>query len=338
MVELLPQVWFVLIGVLFVGYSLLDGFDLGIGCLLPYLAKTDEERRQLFNTVGPVWDGNEVWLLAGGGALFAAFPPVYATVFSGFYLALMLVLLALILRAVALEFHHGDPRRKGVWSYAFELGSAVPSVLFGVALGNVIAGLPLNLHGDFIGDFFTLLRPYPLAVGGLGLCAILLQGATFAALKTDGVVRERAQGIATWMSIPLLALLAVTGVMGHRLTPAVFTRWAAWLSCLGVVSGAMLALLASRRGQDAPAFAGSCLAFAGLWGIAGAVLYPDLVRSLGPGPALTVFNSAAGPKTLLAMTIVALVGVPLVLGYTVYAYRVFRGRTPVPAAPKPEEP
>lgn len=336
--EFLPQVWFVLIGVLFVGYSLLDGFDLGIGSLLPYLAKTDEERRQLFHTVGPVWDGNEVWLLAGGGALFAAFPPVYATVFSGFYLALMLVLLALILRAVSLEFYQGDPRRKGIWSYAFELGSAVPAVLLGVALGNVIAGIPLDHRGDFGGDFFTLLRPYPLAIGGLGLCAILLQGATFAALKTDGAVRERAQGIATWMPLPLLILLAVTGVMGHRQSPAVFTRWAAWLSCLGVVLGAVGAMVASRRGRDAPAFAGSCLAFAGLWGIAGAVLYPDLVRSLGPGPALTVFNSAAGEKTLLAMTVIALAGMPLVLGYTVYAYRTFRGRTTVPAAPGPEEP
>ncbi|HNX96608.1 MAG TPA: cytochrome d ubiquinol oxidase subunit II, partial [Candidatus Aminicenantes bacterium] len=186
--------------------------------------------------------------------------------------------------------------------------------------------------------FFTLLRPYPLAIGGLGLCAILLQGATFAALKTEGTVRERAQGIAAWMPIPLLVLLAVTGFMGYRLTPAVFVRWTAWLSCLGVVLGAVLAMAASRRGQDVPAFAGSCVAFAGLWGIAGAVLYPDLLRSLGPGPALTVFNSAAGEKTLLTMTVIALIGVPLVLGYTVYAYRTFRGRTSVPAVPPPEEP
>ncbi len=333
---ILPQVWFVLIGVLFLGYSLLDGFDLGIGSLLPYLAKTDPERRQLFQTVGPFWDGNEVWLLTGGGALFAAFPPAYATVFSGFYLALMLVLLALILRAVSLEFYHWDPEHKLVWSYAFEFGSAVPSVLLGVALGNVIAGIPLNHQGDFVGTFFTLLRPYPLAIGGLGLSAILLQGATFAALKTDGAVRQRARKIASWMPLPLLVLLAVSGWLGYQWMPASFTREASWAACLLVVLGAAITRVASRREKDLPAFAGSCLAFVGLWGLAGSVLFPDLVRSLGPGPTLTLFNSAAGPLTLRVLTLIALIGVPLVIGYTVYAYRVFRGRNPLPP-PSPEE-
>ena len=192
----LQVVWFFLIGVLLAGYSILDGFDLGIGALFPFLAKDREERDALAGAVGPVWDGNEVWLLTGGGALFAAFPPAYATVFSGFYLALMLVLFSLIFRAVSLEFraHASGPGR--FWDQAFFIGSALPSVLYGVALGNVIQGVPLDGAGDFSGDLFTLLRPFPLVLGVFGLVAILLHGSAYAALKTEGELQARARRFA----------------------------------------------------------------------------------------------------------------------------------------------
>ena len=191
--DLLKNVWFLLIGVLLAGYSVLDGFDLGIGALFPFLAKSEDEKRTLIRTIGPVWDGNEVWLLTGGGALFAAFPLAYATVFSGFYLALMVVLFALILRAVSLEFRAHDPARKGLWEAAFVGGSALPALLFGVALGNVVVGIPLDARTEFTGNFFTLLRPVPLIFGVLGLCAFLLHGSAYAALKTEGALQARAR-------------------------------------------------------------------------------------------------------------------------------------------------
>jgi cytochrome d ubiquinol oxidase subunit II len=186
----LQNTWYLLLGVLLIGYSILDGFDLGVGCLVPLVAKNDADKRMLFNAIGPFWDGNEVWLLTGGGALFAAFPHVYATVFSGFYLALMLVLFSLIFRAVALEFWSYDEKRKKLWEWAFVVGSFLPSLLYGVALGNVVVGIPLNEQMEFTGNFFTLLRPFPLAVGLLGFAAILLQGCTYTILKTSGPLKE----------------------------------------------------------------------------------------------------------------------------------------------------
>ena len=176
--DILRNIWYVLIGVLLAGYSILDGFDLGIGTLVPFLGKNEKEKKTLYNAIGPFWDGNEVWLLTGGGALFAAFPHAYATVFSGFYLALMLVLWALILRAVSLEFAaHDDAKRRGFWELLFNIGSFLPALLFGVALGNVVVGVPLDTQMEYTGNFFTLLRPLPLIFGALGLFAFLLPGA-----------------------------------------------------------------------------------------------------------------------------------------------------------------
>ncbi|HUU51724.1 MAG TPA: cytochrome d ubiquinol oxidase subunit II, partial [Candidatus Heimdallarchaeota archaeon] len=167
--DILRNIWFILIGVLFVGYSILDGFDLGIGALFPFLGKKEEEKEALIKSIGPFWDGNEVWILTGGGALFAAFPHAYATVFSGFYLALMAILFSLIFRAVSLEFRAHDTKRKRFWEGAFVVGSFLPSLLFGVALGNVVVGVPLDNTMNYTGNFFKLLRPFPLAVGLLGL-------------------------------------------------------------------------------------------------------------------------------------------------------------------------
>ena len=191
-IETFQVLWFVLIFLLLVGYSLLDGFDLGIGVLLPVLGRSREDKDTLIASIGPVWDGNEVWLITGGGALFAAFPQAYATAFSGFYLAMMLVLFALIFRAVSMEFRAHDPARAGVWEKALVCGSLVAALLFGVALGNIIYGVPLDERMEYAGDFFTLLRPVPLLFGVTGLLAVLLQGAAWAILKTEGPLRDRA--------------------------------------------------------------------------------------------------------------------------------------------------
>ena len=185
------ELWFVLILILFIGYSLLDGFDLGIGALLPFIGRKKEEKDILINSIGPVWDGNEVWLITGGGALFAAFPRAYATAFSGFYPAMMLVLCALIFRAVSIEFRAHDEARAGIWEKAFFAGSALAALLLGVALGNVVYGVPLDDGMEFTGNFFTLLRPVPLLFGITGFAAVCLQGASYALMKTEGELRER---------------------------------------------------------------------------------------------------------------------------------------------------
>ena len=192
----LQTTWFLLVGVLLAGYTILDGFDLGVGTLHLFLAKDDRERRTSLNSIGPVWDGNEVWLLTGGGALFAAFPPVYATVFSGFYLALMLLLVALIVRAVSLEFRskEASPRWRQGWDVAFAVSSALPALLFGVALGNVLRGVPLDADGEYAGTFFTLLNPFALVVGLGGLAMFVMQGACWLNLKTEGAMKARAGG------------------------------------------------------------------------------------------------------------------------------------------------
>lgn len=325
--DLLRHIWFILIGVLLVGYSILDGFDLGIGTLLPFLAKKEQDKNTLIRAVGPFWDGNEVWLLTGGGALFAAFPHAYATVFSGFYLALMLVLFSLIFRAVSLEFRAHDPDRKRFWEGAFVMGSFLPSLLFGVALGNVMVGVPLNQNMDFTGTFFTLLRPLPLVFGLLGLAAILMQGAAFAVLKVEGELRTRALTIARRLLPRYAALFLLALAVSAIYLPHGFRRPSAWLFTVLFAAALLFLQRSLRDGRDGPAFMMSSLAFASLWGIAGSVHFPNLVRA-GNGEALslTIHNASSSQLTLTVMLIIALIGMPLVIGYTIYAYRVFKGR------------
>jgi cytochrome d ubiquinol oxidase subunit II len=324
--SLLQNAWFLLIGLLFAGYSVLDGFDLGIGGLFPFLAKGDDEKATLVRTIGPVWDGNEVWLLTGGGALFAAFPAAYATVFSGFYLALMLALFALILRAVSLEFRAHDLRRKGFWEAAFVGGSLVPSLLFGVALGNVIVGVPLDVRGDYAGNFFALLRPLPLVFGVLGLAAILLQGSAYAALKTEGALRERARRTAAILAVAAAAAFVLSFVAVVVYLPGSLKRVPAWIFAGLVYVSLGLVGRAAKRGSDRTAFIFSSAAFLGLWGVAGSIHYPNLVRAADPALSLTIANASSSPLTLKVMLVIALVGMPLVVGYTIFAYRVFKGK------------
>lgn len=321
------NIWYILIGVLLAGYSILDGFDLGIGSLLPFLAKNERDKKSLYNAIGPFWDGNEVWLLTGGGALFAAFPHAYATVFSGFYLALMLVLFALIFRAVALEFGSHDEKRRKLWEWAFVLGSFLPALLFGVALGNVIVGIPLNEKMEFTGNFFTLLRPLPLIIGLLGLVAILMQGATYAALKTKGTLNANAKKAISMLWIIFIGLFALSFVAAVLFIPDITGNVLAYVAALVVLVGWFMTKQATNKGKEGQAFLMSSLAFLGLWAIVGAIHYPKLVTaSNDPKLSLTIYNASSTQLTLIVMFIIAIVGMPLVIGYTAYAYKIFKGK------------
>ncbi len=321
--EILQTVWFGLIVLLLLGYSVLDGFDLGVGVLGPFLAVTKEEKSQLYSSVGPFWDGNEVWLLAGGGALFAAFPAVYATVFSGFYLALMLVLFALIFRAVSLEFWHYHEEKRELWSRMFFLGSLVPALLFGVAMGNVLMGIPLDANGDFAGNFFTLLRPFPLALGVYGLTAFALHGAAYAALKNGGSVGERAVRLIRPLSVSAIALLSLTLVLGYRSMPHAVGRYPAWASMMATAGLLAWVSIMTRKGRRGWAFLASALAMATLWLTAAIIQFPVLLRCSDGQSHLTIHNTSSSALTLKVMLIIALIGMPLVIAYTIYVYRVF---------------
>ncbi len=325
--NLLQNIWFILIGVLFIGYSILDGFDLGIGSLFPFLVKKAGEKEILYKTIGPFWDGNEVWLLTAGGALFAAFPHTYATVFSGFYLALMLVLFSLIFRAVSLEFRAHDLKRQKFWDGAFFISSFLPSLLYGVALGNVILGVPLRADMDYAGNFFTLLRPFPLLIGLLGLVAILLQGATYAAMKTEGDIQTRARNIAKKLWIKYAILLVISLGISIAIIPEAAQKWLSWVFTAVVVVCLLLMKSALYKHKDGRAFLFSSLAFGGLWGIAGTVHFPNLVKaSNDPTMSLTIHNSSSSELTLKVMLIIAVIGMPIVIGYTIYLFKVFKGK------------
>jgi cytochrome d ubiquinol oxidase subunit II len=329
----LRLIWYVLIGVLLIGYAILDGFDLGVGVLYRLIAKTDRERRILLNAIGPVWDGNEVWIITGGGALFAAFPQVYATVFSGFYLALMLVLYGLIFRAVSFEFRSKveDGRWRNAWDWAFAVGSFIPALLYGVALGNVARGVPLDAHMEFAGDFFTLLNPYALLVGLLGLAVFVMHGALYLTLKTEGALAERATLWArrTWLSSVVLYGLATIATVIE--SPYKFDNFIQYpfAGLVGVFSwAAMLDIfMALRKGQATRAFLSSASAIALLMGVFGIGNFPYLLPAINdPAYGLTIYNASSSDKTLQVMLVMALIGMPVVIAYTVYIYRVFKGK------------
>ncbi len=328
--ETLQVIWYILIGVLLLGYSILDGFDLGIGVLFPFLAKDETEKRVLLNAIGPFWDGNEVWILTGGGALFAAFPKTYATVFSGFYLALMLVLFALIFRAVSFEFRAHSESGRAFWEWSFIIGSFLPALLYGVALGNVVYGVPLkviNGNIEYAGNFFTLLRPYPLLIGIFGLVMFTMHGATYAALKSEGDLYHRSRKIvlSTWWAFLVLGLL--TFIATAFLIPGSLTRFLAWIAAIVAWLGWYLVRSYTIKGMDAAAFYASSLAITGLWGIIGAIHFPNLVRAINdPTLSLTIYNSSSSKLTLSVMLIIALIGMPLVILYTAYIYKWFKGK------------
>ncbi len=327
----LNTVWFLLIGILIIGYAVLDGFDLGIGSLYFLLAKSNAERRSLLNTIGPVWNANEVWLLTGGGALFAAFPPVYASVFSGFYLAMLLVLFGLILRAVSVEFrsHHDSTRWQECFDKLFLLGSLLPALLLGVAVGNIAKGLPLDAAGNYTGTFFDLLNPYALLFGLTGLNIFLMQGITYSLLKTEGAVFSRARSLAKPIWLGILTLFIVTTTYTWLGNPGLITNYfqhpVLYLIPLAAIVALALIPLAIKAAKYGLAFLASSLTTGGLILTLAAGLFPKLVPAQDPSRSLTIYNSASSPLTLNVMLIIAAMGVPIILFYTIYVYRVFRG-------------
>ncbi len=326
----LNTVWFILIGVLFTGFFFLEGFDYGVGILLPFLGKDDQDRRLIINTIGPFWDGNEVWLVTAGGAMFAAFPHWYATTFSGFYLPLVLLLLTLIVRGVAFEFRSKDrnPRWRHLWDWLLFLGSIVPALLWGVALSNFLRGVPVDASKEYVGGFFNLLNPLALACGLAAVLVFAFHGAIFLNLKTAGELSERAKGFAARLWLPATVVGALALGLGYFTTDAA-SRLGLGLVVLPVA--ASLALLVSglvlARGHSGWAFILTASAIALAVISLFVALYPRvLVSSLNPDWSLTIYNASSSPYTLRVMSIVALILVPVVLLYQAWSYWIFRQR------------
>lgn len=320
--------WFVLIGVLFVGYFFLEGFDYGVGTLLPFIGKTDIERRMTINTIGPFWDGNEVWLLTSGGAIFAAFPHWYATLFSGFYLAFFLMLVALIVRGVAFEFRSKDdrPAWRSLWDWMIFAGSLIPALLWGVAITNLVRGVPIAANMQYVGTFWDLLSPYALVGGLTTLLLFTFHGALFLTLKTEGVLMERAHRAASVVGVLAVPALLLLVLLSYSQTD-IFTGAGAGVVFWAAVPALVLACWLIRSGRHAWAFIMNGLTIvlftvALFWG-----LFPRvMVSSLNPEWSLTVYNASSSPYTLKVMTIVAVTLVPIVLLYQAWTYWVFRQR------------
>ncbi|MFB9238291.1 cytochrome d ubiquinol oxidase subunit II [Plantactinospora siamensis] len=329
----LPTVWFLLIAALFTGYFVLEGFDFGVGMLLPVLGRDDRERRVLINTIGPVWDGNEVWLITAAGAMFAAFPAWYATVFSGFYLPLLLILLALIGRGVAFEYRHKRPEAawKRRWDTAILVGSLVPAVLWGITLANIVRGVPLHADGDYAGGLADLLTPYAL-LGGLTTAALFgTHGAVFLALKTAGDLRRRAGTLAARLGAGATPLAAGFLAWTLALRPGVAAAALAVAATAALVAGTA----AARVRREGWAFTGTATGIALTVATLFAALFPDVLPStLAAAGTLTVQNAASGPYTLRIMTWLAAFATPVVLLYQGWTYWVFRRRIGVEHIPE----
>jgi cytochrome d ubiquinol oxidase subunit II len=329
----LNTIWFVLVGILLTGYAVLDGFDLGTGPLL-LCTKEDEDRRIFLNAIGPIWNGNEVWLVTGGGALFAAFPNVYATVFSGFYDAFMLLLFALIFRAAAIEFRSKrlEKRWRATWDVAFAVSSLASALLIGVAIGNIVWGIPLDHKHDFQGNLLTLLNPYALLVGVTSVALMVMHGNLYLILKTEGALQQQ---LTRWtkLTIPIylacFVALNVITVFACRHLKTVLHERAGLLSVIAIV-----ALLITfniprevRRKNEGRAFISSCLSIITMMLLFAATIYPNLVISRPDlANSLNIQNGASTDKSLHFMFVVALIGVPIVLAYTISIYYVFRGK------------
>ncbi len=317
----LTTVWFLLIAVLWTGYFVLEGFDFGVGILLPFLGRDEADRRTILATIGPVWDGNEVWLLVAGGATFAAFPEWYATLFSGFYLPLFLILVALILRGVAIEYRGKSDSPRG-WDRAMFVGSLFPALLWGVAFANIVRGVPLDADHEYTGSLLTLLNPYALLGGLATLTLFTLHGALFLTLRTSGDLRERAAAVTRVLA---LAALAAGGAF-LAVTQFTAGKPATWVSAAVAAAGIGGSLLATLRGRDGWAFAASAVAIISVTVTLFGNLWPNVMPALDPANSLTVHNAASTPYTLTVMTWVAVIFTPLVLAYQGWTYWVFRRR------------
>ena len=324
--------WFVLIAVLIAGYFILDGFDLGAGILSPFIAKDESEKAVIRRAIGPTWDGNEVWLLTAGGALFAAFAPAYATTFSGFYLAVMLVLFGLIVRAVSLEYRAHDPKWGKVWDALFFIGSLLPALLFGVAIGNVYAGIPLDANGDYAGiPLLGLITPFTLLCGLLGLSVFITQGDAWLALKAEkpSALQARAAKLRRPLACITLVLFAIVSVYALTGIAPTFDPALGALrgvACVGVVAALGALFFGSRKeGNDLMPFLASSASALLLVVLFAASMFPTLVVAT-TGTSITIANAASSDLALAWMTGITCIGLPLVLVYHVVIYRTFRGR------------
>ena len=361
--EILRLIWWLFLGVLLIGFAVMDGFDLGTAMLLPFVARNDAERRVTINAIGPFWDGNQVWLLLGGGAIFAAWPPVYATSFSGFYIAMFLVLATLILRPVGFEFRNklAGTGWRTFWDYALFAGGLVPGVVFGVAFGNLLQGVPFRIDGDLRvlyegSGLFELLNPFGLLCGLVSAAMLATHGAIYLTLKTDGVVRERARRFAVIGAAATTVLFALAGVWvwlgidGYAITSAIAAdgpsnpllktvarRPGQWLANYGAhpwmmiapalgIGGPLLALLLTRLGRAGLAFVASALGMLGIIATAGVSMFPFLLPSdIAPGASLTVWDASSSRLTLFVMLVATLIFLPTILIYTAIVFRALRG-------------
>ena len=361
--ETLRILWWLLLGVLLIGFAIADGFDLGTGMLLPFVARNDGERRIVINTVGPVWEGNQVWFITGGGAVFAAWPYLYALSFSGFYLAMFLVLAALILRPVGFKFRSKmpSPRWRAFWDWALFVGGLVPSLIFGVAFGNVIVGVPFHYEADSLrpiyeGGLFGLLNPFALLCGLVSVAMLVMHGSTWLTTKTSGPIAERARNYGSVAALVLVALFAAGGfwvgygIDGYAVTSAfagggpsnpllktVALATGGWLANYGAHPWMLLAPILGFAGaigafvllrlRQGVAFIASALSLAGVISTAGLSVFPFLLpSSTHPSRILTVFDGSSSPTTLFIMLIAAIIFVPIILAYTAWVYRVMWGR------------
>jgi cytochrome d ubiquinol oxidase subunit II len=326
-------VWFVLVGVLITGYAVLDGFDLGVGMLQPFVHK-DEHRRIFLNAIGPVWDGNEVWLVTGGGALFAAFPEAYATVFSGFYLPFMALLCTLIFRAVAIEFRSKEPWPwwRKTWDYLFCLSSTGAAFLIGVTMGNIVAGVPIGPDRNYAGTLMDLLNPYALLMGVTVVLLFAMHGAIYLVMKCEGELHDT---VRKWVPRLIGFFLAAYILMNFYTlieVPYVYETVQKRQWILLVIAAAVLVILNIPRefhhGRDFNAFLSSCGGMVLMMAAFGLTYFPHMVLS-SPHPenSLTIYNAASSPKTLGIMLIIAIIGIPVVLAYTASIYYIFRGKT-----------
>ena len=361
--ELLRLIWWALLGILLIGVAVMDGFDLGAAILLPFVGKSDAERRVVINTIGPVWEGNQVWLILGGGAIFAAWPPLYAVAFSGFYLAMFLVLCALILRPVAFKFRSKltNPTWRRLWDWALFIGGLIPALIFGVAFGNVLQGVPFRfdetLRMTYEGTLFGLLNPFALLCGLISVAMLTMHGGAYLALKAEEPVAGRAADLAQRAAIVLIALFAIaglwlaffidgyaiSGVIAHDgpsnpLMKQATTSAGAWMTnyrrepltlvapILAFAGAAFTILLLPAR-RNALGIVASGLSVAGVIATAGFSLFPFLLpSSLDPNASLTVWDASSSRLTLFIMLVATLVFLPIVLAYTAWVYRVLRGR------------
>lgn len=341
------ELWFAIAAAMLTAYVVLDGFDFGAGALHLFVAKTNEERRGVLGAIGPFWDGNEVWLLASGGTLFAAFPKVLASGLSGFYLAIFLVLWALILRGIAIEFrsHVGAPLWRSFWDVVFSVASASLAVLFGAALGNLVRGLPLDGQGWFSLPLFTDFTPrdpvgildwYTVLVGVFALVALTAHGAAFLSWKTDGPLQQRARRFASLGFISVAVLWPIvtlaTRIVAPDFLPVFPARPLAWVGALAAIAGLAIASFAIRNGHDRRAFLGSCAFLSGLMVATAACSFPALLRSSSdPALAITAYRAANDRHGLATALSWWIVGFPLAVGYFVVVFRMHRGKTPVAA-------